>query len=377
MGHPLLLTPGPLSTRDDVRAAAAARDWGSRDPVFVALSERVRARLRVLSGLGTEYAGVPLQGSGSFAVEATLASMVPPDSGAVVLSNGAYGQRAAEMLQRMGRLRARVDVPEAEPVRGGHAAAALRANPGCGAVVVIHCETTTGVLNPVGEVLEAAGEVPVLIDAMSAFGALPLPPAPRPPAAVVSSANKCLEGLPGLAFAVVERERLRARPGLAPGVVLDLADQLSRFEKDGQWRFTPPTHLVAALDAALDRLDDEGGPAGRGARYAASCAALVQGMRALGLRTLLPDAWQAPIIVTFHAPPDPRYRFDAFYDLLLAEGFAIYPGKLTRAETFRVGCIGQVGPDDLRRFVAAAGRALDQLGVVRRAPEGATDADPA
>ncbi|MDJ0950695.1 MAG: 2-aminoethylphosphonate--pyruvate transaminase, partial [Alphaproteobacteria bacterium] len=206
----------------------------------------------------------------------------------------------------------------------------------------------------------------LILDSISAFGALPLDVAALPCAAMIGAPNKCLEGVPGLAFVIVERDLLAASRGRAHSLVLDLYDQWRRFEGNGQWRFTPPTHVLAALDRALEGHEAEGGIDARRARYQENRRLLVDGMRGLGLETYLPDALQAPIIVTFHAPADGAFDFETFYGVLARDGFLIYPGKLTAAETFRIGCIGQLGPEQMREVVAAAGRALDHMGVEQR-----------
>ena len=237
-------------------------------------------------------------------------------------------------------------------------------------VAVIHCETTSGVLNPVEEIaaVTARRGRRLLIDAMSAFGAIPLDARRVAFDAVVASANKCLEGVPGIGFAIVRREALEEARGQAPSLSLDLHDQWAAMEKNGQWRFTPPTHVIAALDRALDQHAAEGGVAGRGARYRGNCTILVEGLRALGFETLLPDRLQAPIIVTVRMPADPKFHFETFYERLNQRGYVIYPGKLTVADSFRIGCIGALGETEMRGVLAAIRAVLDELGVASGAP---------
>lgn len=366
---PLLLTPGPLTTAEATRAPMAL-DYGSRDPGFVALSDGVRHRLAALAGSSEELVAVPLQGSGTFVVEATLGTLVPSHGKVLVLVNGAYGRRMVEICRRIGRPVSALSWGEAEPVDPSAVEGALVDDPAITHVAVVYCETTTGILNPLAAIAEvvARHHRALLVDAMSAFGALPLQLADVPFDAVMASSNKCLEGVPGIGFAIVRRETLARCEGQAPSLSLDLHAQQARFAVDGQWRFTPPTHVLAALAAALDGHEAEGGVAGRGARYRESCGVLVDGLRALGFRTLLPDALQAPIIVTFLQPASPAYDFERFYEGLRSRGFAIYPGKLTEQDTFRVGCIGQVFPDDLRRFVQAVGEVMAEQGIASGAP---------
>jgi 2-aminoethylphosphonate-pyruvate transaminase len=366
---PWLLTPGPLTTSDGVKRAML-RDWGSRDPAFIAMTARVRERLTALAGGADSHVCVPLQGSGTFVVEAGLGTLIPREGKALVLVNGAYGARIAKILTVLGRAHDVYETSEDTPPDPGEVARRLAADPATSHVVLVHCETTSGILNPLAEIAAASAEAgrSLIVDAMSAFGALPLDLGATKIDAVLASANKCLEGVPGIGFAIVERAALEKAGGNAPSLSLDLHDQWRGFEANGQWRFTPPTHVLAALDEALNEHAAEGGVAGRGGRYARNCEVLMDGLRKLGLSLYLPDALQAPIIVTVHAPADPAFDFTAFYDAVAAQGYLIYPGKLTRAETFRVGCIGRLGEAEMRGAVAAIGKALDRLGVKDRSP---------
>jgi 2-aminoethylphosphonate-pyruvate transaminase len=206
---------------------------------------------------------------------------------------------------------------------------------------------------------------------MSAFGALPLEAAKIPFDAVVASSNKCLEGVPGMGFCIARKSALEAARGNSPSLSFDLYEQWMGLEKNGQWRFTPPVQVIAAFDKALDEFEAEGGVGGRGGRYRDNCRILVSGMRALGFETLLPDHLQAPIIVTFRMPGDPRFVFEDFYERLRAKGFVIYPGKLTVAESFRIGCIGRIGAKEMKAALAAIEETLEKMGVENRAPAAA------
>ncbi|MBW8271372.1 2-aminoethylphosphonate--pyruvate transaminase [Caldovatus aquaticus] len=354
MTDPILLTPGPLTTRPATRQAML-RDWGSRDPAFVALTAELRARLLAVAQGEATHVCVPLQGSGTFIVEAAVATLVRPSDRLLVLVNGAYGERIAAIARRLGRPVAVLRWPEHRPVEPVEVAAALAADPGITHVALVHCETTTGLLNPLAEVAQAvaaAGRA-LLLDAMSSFGAIAIDLRAVPVTAVMASANKCLEGVPGIGFALVAREALARAAGVSPSLSLDLHEQWRGFEKDGQWRFTPPVQVVAALVEALRQLEAEGGPPARLARYRENLATLLAGMRRLGFEPYLDEAVQAPIIATFRVPTDRPFRFAAFYDALAARGFLVYPGKLTEAETFRIGCIGAVDRRDIERLLAA------------------------
>lgn len=360
---PLLLTPGPLTTSAETRDALL-KDWGSRDPAFVALTRRVRERVADIAGGAATHSCVPIQGSGTYGLEAALGTFVPKGGRVLVLANGAYCQRIASILTLLGREPVLCETAEDTPPDPAEVARRLEADPSLKHVAMVHCETTSGILNPVDEVAAVVARHgrSLILDSMSAFGALPLDMAKEPVDVMISSSNKCLEGVPGLAFIVARTELLEAAAGNSPSMALDLHAQWAGFEKSGEWRFTPPTHVVAALGAALDQFEAEGGVAGRGARYRENCRILVDGMRAMGFRTYLPDELQAPIIVTFHTPEDPAFVFRTFYDALQARGFIIYPGKLTKIDSFRIGCIGQVMPDDMRAAVAAVGEVMAEMG---------------
>lgn len=356
---PLLLTPGPLTTNPAVRGAMQ-RDWGSRDPAFIALTAELRTRLVGVAHGEASHVAVPIQGSGTYVLEAAVATLVGPGHTLLVLINGAYGERMAEIARRMGRTVEVLRWEETQPVDPATVAATLAANPGVTHVAAVHCETTTGILNPLAEVasvVAAAGRL-LIVDAMSSFGALPIDLRHMRATAVLASSNKCLEGTPGVGFALVERAVLEGCKGRSPSVSLDLHAQWLGFEGNGQWRFTPPVQVVAAMVEALRLLEAEGGPAARLRRYEANLEMLLQGTAALGISLYLHRSLQAPIIATFRAPTHPAYRFQAFYDALARRGFVIYPGKLTQGESFRIGCIGAVAPEDFQRLAQALAPAL-------------------
>ncbi|MCA1298158.1 2-aminoethylphosphonate--pyruvate transaminase [Stappia indica] len=369
-GEPYLLTPGPLTTSHEVKKAML-RDWGSWDDDFRAMTAQLRRELLALIGPGGEdYDCVPVQGSGTFAVEAMLGSFLPRDGKALVLINGAYGQRTAQTLDYLGRAYAVIDKGDYLPPRGEEVARALEADPAITHVIVVHCETSSGILNPVREIADtvAAHGRKLLVDSMSAFGAVPLEVGEIAFEAMVSSANKCIEGVPGFGFVIARRSALEEAKGVSSSLSLDVHAQWVHMEKTGQWRFTPPTHVVAAFIEALRQHREEGGVAGRLARYTANRDTLVEGMRGLGFETLLSERWLSPIIVTFFTPADPAFGFADFYARMKAKGFIIYPGKLTVVESFRVGCIGRMDPPVMRKVVAAVAECLAEMGVSSAVP---------
>jgi 2-aminoethylphosphonate-pyruvate transaminase len=361
---PVLLTPGPLTTAASTKQAMLC-DWGSWDSDFREMTARLRRSLLEIAGVDETYDCVPLQGSGTYCVEAMLGSFVPRDGKVLVLANGAYGKRMARTLACLGREFAMLDKGDYLPPRGPEVSAMLDADPAMTHVAVVHCETSSGILNPIEEIAAAvaARGRKLLIDSMSAFGALPLDAPALGCEAFVSSANKCIEGVPGFGFVIAHRSALAAARGRSHSLSLDLHDQWEVMNRTGQWRFTPPTHVVAAFLEALRLHAAEGGAPGRLARYSRNRDVLVAGMRGLGFQTLLEDRWLSPIIVTFVSPADPAFSFARFYDLMKASGFVIYPGKLTEVDSFRIGCIGAVDETVMGAVVEAVGRAMAAMGM--------------
>jgi len=330
-------------------------DWGSRDAHFIALTAELRHRLLSLAGGDGTHVAIPLQGSGTFVVEAAISTLVPPAGKLLVLVNGAYGERMVAIARRAGIAVEALRWPEHQTVDPAAVARALDNDSAISHVALVHCETTTGLLNPLGPVAEAVARRgrAFLVDAMSSFGAIEIDLSTTPIAAVFASSNKCLEGVPGLGFAIVEKRAIEQSEGVCRSLSLDLHAQWRGFESNGQWRFTPPVQVVAALVTALRLLEEEGGPTARLARYTENFRALADGMRRLGFRLYLDEAVQAPIIATFLPRQKDSFDFESFYDALAERGLVIYPGKLTQAETFRIGCIGAIGVSDIGRLLDA------------------------
>ena len=361
---PILLTPGPLTTSLATKSAML-RDWGSWDAAFNAVTARVRERLLdIVNGRGS-HACVPMQGSGTFSVEAAVNTLVPRDGHVLVLVNGAYGQRMAKLCTMMGRKTSTFVTADDVPTTPADVDRLLGADRTITHVGLIHCETSTGIHNPLAGIAEVVARHGrrLLVDAMSSFGALAIDARAVPFDALIAASGKCIEGPPGMGFVIARRESLDASAGNCSSLALDLYDQYVYMERTTQWRYTPPTHVVVAFDAALAQFVAEGGQPARLARYTDNCETLVTGMRALGFRPFLDPSIQAPIIVTFHAPADARYDFKAFYASVRDRGFILYPGKLTQLETFRVGCIGAIGAQEMRQAVHAIADALGELGI--------------
>ena len=361
---PILLTPGPLTTTLTTKAAML-RDWGSWDASFNAVTARVRERLTAIINGRETHVCVPMQGSGTFSVEGAVNTLVPRDGHVLVLINGAYGKRLARLTEMMGRRLSVFETADDVPTTAADVARALDADASITHVGLIHCETSTGILNPLPEIADVVAKRgrSLIVDAMSSFGAIPIDAKKIPFDALIAASGKCIEGPPGMGFVFVRKAVLEQCAGRSTSLALDLYDQWTYMERTTQWRYTPPTHVVAAVDAALEQYIAAGGQPARYRRYAANCETLISGMTEMGFKVFLDPRIQAPIIVTFHAPADPKYAFKPFYDEVRSRGFILYPGKLTQLETFRVGCIGAIGPEEMRQAVNAVRDSLRALGI--------------
>ena len=360
----ILLTPGPLTTTLRTKLAML-KDWGSWDADFIAVTASVRRSLLAIIHGQDSHVVVPLQGSGTFSVEAAIATLVPHDGHVLVLDNGAYCKRAARITSLMGRRCSTMSFDEASPVDPQALAQRLQEDASITHVVLIHCETGAGVLNPLQAVADVCERFDrgLIVDAMSSFAALEIDARKTRFDALIAASGKCLEGVPGMGFVFIRRALLDGCAGRSQSLAMDLHDQYVYMEKTGQWRFTPPTHVVVALHEAIAQFEAEGGQSARLSRYTRNYQTLVAGMATLGFKPFLDPAVQAPIIVTFHAPQHPAYEFKRFYDTAKHYGFLLYPGKLTQVETFRVGCIGAIGPVEMRQAVDAVAQTLRDMGI--------------
>ncbi|MDR2753636.1 MAG: 2-aminoethylphosphonate--pyruvate transaminase [Oscillospiraceae bacterium] len=350
----ILLTPGPLSTSKGVRNALL-RDWCTWDADYnEEIVQNIRRRLVAIATDRTdEYTVVLMQGSGSFSVEATLGSAVPRDGKILLITNGAYGKRMVQIAKVLQINYIEYALPEIEAPDPERVATLLAENPDITHVALVHCETTTGMLNPLEEiayVVKSRGKV-LIVDAMSSFGGIPIDVNGLGIDFLISSSNKCIQGGPGFGFVVSRREELQKCEGNARSLCLDLYDQWKEMDASGKWRYTSPTHIVRAFYQALDEMETEGGVAARYERYRKNQRLLVEGMAALGFQALLPEELQSPIITSF-LYPEANFDFNAFYRQAKAQGFVLYPGKISQANTFRIGNIGEVYPENIRQLVA-------------------------
>jgi 2-aminoethylphosphonate-pyruvate transaminase len=352
----LLLTPGPLSTSKTVKAAML-RDWCTWDEDYnLKVVQEIRNRLTLLATSEKDlYSAVLMQGSGTFAVESVIGSSIPAFGKLLIIANGAYGMRMIQIAKVLGvayetYILAEVDLPDIGKVRK-----LLEMNPEITHLAIVHCETTTGILNPVREITTLAKQYNkiTIVDAMSSFGGIPMDVHDWQIDFLISSANKCIQGVPGFSFIIARKDKLEQCKNLARSLSLDLYDQWTTMENGGKWRFTSPTHVVRAFLQALVELEDEGEVENRYERYSQNQKRLVEGMRKIGFTTLLPDIMHSPIITSFLSPQEEEYSFLKFYNLLKDSGYVIYPGKISNGDTFRIGNIGVVNPADINQLIEA------------------------
>jgi len=361
----LLFTPGPLTTSATVKAASG-RDLGSRDTGFIQVVREIRQMLLDLGGLqgNEDYTAILMQGSGTFGVESVISSVIPQENGKLlVIVNGAYGRRIAAMAETLHIPTIELSYPENSVPDLTEIEETLRLNEAITHVAVIHCETTTGLLNPI----EAIGKLVAqynhvyFVDAMSSFGAVPINMVDSQIHFLVSSANKCIEGLPGFSFVIAHKETFLRTKGYARSMSLDLLAQWQGLEKNGQFRFTPPVQAILAFHQALVEIKAEGGVEGRGKRYAENNKIIIEGMKKLGLKPYLDIDTQSYIITTFLYPEHPHFNFETFYNSLSDKGFVIYPGKLTQADCFRIGNIGRMNASHMRGLLDAVAATFAEM----------------
>ncbi len=359
----ILFTPGPLTTSRIVKQAML-RDLGSRDFEFIQQVRNIRRQLLEMGKVaGRGYETIIMQGSGTFGIEAVISSVTPPGGKWLVIINGAYGRRINHIANFLKIKTIPLIYDEDRKPDLKEIEAALSANASITNVAVVHCETTTGIINPVeeiGAIVNKFGKR-CFVDAMSSFGAVPLNLAGSHIDYMVSSANKCIEGVPGFSFIIARREALLDTAGYARSVSLDLLAQLKGLEANGQFRFTPPTHALLAFAQALAELNAEGGVAGRGARYKRNYDTLVAGMRKMGFKEYLAPEDQGYIITSFRYPTHPNFDFNQFYERLNVRDFVIYPGKVSNADCFRIGNIGRIFEADVRSLLAAIWETLAEM----------------
>ncbi len=362
----LLFTPGPLTTSATVKQAML-HDAGSWHFDFNARVKWIREQLLAIAELSPVegWEAVLLQGSGTYGVEAVFATCVPPEGKVCVLVNGAYGERMVIMLEHLHIPHTEVRSPENELPDLMLLEQTLSNDPAISHVAAVHCETTTGILNPIEELGRVVKRhcCQFVVDAMSSFGAIPLDMESAGVDFLVSSANKCLEGVPGFCFVIARRDMLLANEKHARSLSLNLAEQLRGFDRNGQFRYTPPTHVLLAFEQALKELEKEGGVAARERRYRHNHFVLIEGMKRLGFQPFLPPLVQSCIITAFHCPTDVQFEFGGFYQRLSEKGFIIYPGKISRANTFRIANIGHLFEADIRGLLAAVGEVIEEMGI--------------
>lgn len=344
-----LLTPGPLTTTESVKQKMMF-DHCTWDDDYKSITQGIRRELLKLAHVSEEtYTAVLMQGSGSFGVESVLTSVVGKEEKLLIVSNGAYGERMEDIARHAGLKYAIYHQDYAKTPSADEINRILETDRGITHVAMVHSETTTGILNDiaaVSRVVKAAGKT-MIVDAMSSFAGVDIPVEELGIDFIISSANKCIQGVPGFSFIICRRKELEESAGKARSLSLDLYDQWKTMEKDGKWRFTSPTHAVLAFAQALRELEEEGGIDARSKRYYSCNRLLIEKMKELGIRSYIDMEYQGPIITTFFYPENHSFSFSEMYHFIKERGYAIYPGKLTDADTFRIGNIGEIYEEDI------------------------------
>lgn len=347
-----LLTPGPLTTTDTVKREMLA-DHCTWDDDYKQITQKIRRELLELAHVSEkDYTVVLMQGSGSFGVESVITSVVGDDEKLLIVANGAYGERMVDIAEHARISYALYEeeynkIPSAERVEK-----LLEEDPAITHVAMVHSETTSGILNDiasVAEVVKAAGKT-MIVDAMSSFGGVDIEVGKLGIDFIISSANKCIQGVPGFSFIICNRQKLMESAGKARSLSLDLYDQWKTMEKDGKWRFTSPTHTVLAFAKAMEELEEEGGIPARSKRYYDNNRLLIRKMKEMGIQAYIGEEHQGPIITTFFYPEHHNFSFQEMYEFIKERGYAIYPGKVTDADTFRIGNIGEIYEEDILRL---------------------------
>ncbi|MDT8300463.1 MAG: 2-aminoethylphosphonate--pyruvate transaminase [Sedimentisphaerales bacterium] len=361
----ILFTPGPLTTSQTVKQAML-RDLGSRDTEFIAIVQEIRQKLVELGqAKPDEYTAVLMQGSGTFGLEAVVSSTVPPDGKLLIIINGAYGKRLAKIASVLNIDTITLEYPENTIPNLQEIEDTLTTDRKITCVSVVHCETTTGIINPIEDIgkLVVKSGAKYFVDAMSSFGAVPIHLPEYGIDYLVSSANKCIEGVPGFSFVLCKLSSLKETVGYARSVSFNLLEQYQGLEKNGQFRFTPPTHTLVAFRQALEELQTEGGVKGRAERYRKNYKTLIEGMRQMGFKEYLKPENQGYIITSFLYPDDSNFSFEKFYESLNQKDYVIYPGKVSDADCFRIGNIGRISEADIKDLLVAIKYTITEMGV--------------
>ncbi len=347
-----LLTPGPLTTSEMVKKEMMV-DHCTWDSDYKVITQSIRKDLLEFAHVTEdEYTAVLMQGSGSFGVESVLISTLGENDKILIISNGAYGERIIKTVKQAKRNHAVYTCHYNEKPKADEVAKILAEDKSINHVVIVHCETTSGILNDIesiGRVVKEAG-CTYFVDAMSSFGGVDIDMKALGIDFIVSSANKCIQGVPGFSFVICKKDALMKCEGKSTSISLDLYAQWAEMNKDGKWRFTSPTHVVLAFARAIEELKEEGGVSARERRYRENNKILIDGLTELGVSTYVDRIHQSPIITTFFYPENKKFNFEEMYNFVKERGYAIYPGKVTDADTFRIGNIGEIYPDDMEKL---------------------------
>ena len=352
MKRNILLNPGPATTTNTVKQALVVPDICPREEEFGALTQSVLKKIvKVVNGQST-HSTVIFAGSGTAGVEAALSSVVPENGKILILNNGAYGKRAETIIQAYGISHRTIQIewgnfPEISQIEN-----IIKEETKLTHFFFVHHETTTGMLNPLADMLELCvkHELISIVDAMSSYAGLPIDLQRHQIDYLISSSNKCIQGMAGVSFVIANKERLKATSKVSPrNLYLNLWNNHSYIEQTGQFQFTPPVQIVYALNQALDEFFKES-QSGRTARYVKSYETLLKGIEETGLKMLLPKSQHSKLLTAIVEPKSTEYNFKEMHDHFYENNVTIYPGKGAKKDTFRIANIGAIDYRDMKFF---------------------------
>ena len=358
----ILLNPGPLTTTDSVKFSQVVSDICPREREFGELMKSIQADLTKIAGGNEKYTTVLIAGSGTASVEATISSVVPEDTKLLVINNGAYGQRIIEIAKAYGIETVELKYKYGNPPDIGEMEEILSNDTSVSSIAMVHHETTTGLLNPLSEVGSLAKKYDklLIIDAISSFAGIPFSISENNVDFMISSSNKCIQGVPGCSFIICKISELEKSKNIRRSVYFHLFDQYDFMINHLQMRFTPPVQVLYALRQAIDEFFEEGAE-NRYKRYCANNKVLTDGMLELGFQPYLPNAPQSRLLTTYYEPKHPNFSFNKMHDLLYERGFTIYPGKLANMDTFRVANMGALIKTDILNYIDNLKEVLKEL----------------
>jgi len=367
MKRNILLNPGPATTTDTVKNSLLVPDICPREKEFGELMKRVMKKLVDVIHGGPEYTSVIFTGSGTAAIEACITSVVPHDKKIFIINNGAYGKRMVQ-IAKINKIDC-IHYEEAvnKEINLNSIESFLKQNKReISHLAIVHHETTTGMLNPVNEICKISNSfgIECIVDAMSSYAGIPINIKEMNADFLISSSNKCIQGMAGLSFVISRVSSLDKLNNIPPrSLYLDLLGQFQSLKKTNQMRFTPAVQIFYALEQALNEYFEETAIR-RYERYKNSYDVLIRGLKDLGFKLYLPDHLHSKLLTTIYEPTNSAYSFNEMHDYLYEKGYTIYPGKCNNENTFRIANIGQIDQTDIIGFIEKLEAYLIKYGII-------------